>query len=94
MARNPDLGEFKYRKGVLIRSALTSWRPGKWELGRGASATVTPGPPNGFLASPMFLTVVTPAGEVLVIEACGNRAAARAHRLAAEINADAARAAI
>lgn len=85
-----QLHEFKYKRGVLIRSALVSWRPGKWPLGPGARAIVAAGPPRLLLNSPMFLTVTTPDGDALVIEAWGRKDAARAHRMAARINHDAA----
>ena len=89
MARVPRIIEFKYKNGVLIRSAAMSWRPGKWPLGAGAHATVANGPSNGFLVASTFLTIVTPQGEVHTIEAIGSKEAARAHKLAAEINRDA-----
>lgn len=92
MAKVPHIGQFKYKRGVLIRSAAMSWRPGKWPLGRGASATVAPGP-SGLLGGSTFLTVTTPEGEVIVMETWSRGDAGRAHKMAAEINTDAARAA-
>lgn len=88
MAKTPNINEFRYKHGVLIRSAALSWKPGTWQLGQGATAAVAQGASNGFLAAPVFLTVTTPDGEVLVIQAVG-KDAAKAHKLAAQITADA-----
>lgn len=87
MSRPPQIEEFKYKNRTLIRSAARSWRPGRWMLGRGSVATVGPGV-NGLFTSSVFVTVTTPAGEVLTIEAWGKQAA-KAHTLAAQITADA-----
>lgn len=88
MAKTPGILEFKYKNRTLIRSAAMSWRPKKWELGPGAAASVGPGAQNGLLASSVYLTVTTPQGEVIIIEAWG-KDAAKAHKLAAQIQADA-----
>lgn len=89
MAKTPTMTEFKYKGGVLIRSAALSWRPGKWPLGPGAIATVAAGPSSGFLNSASYLTVTTPQGEVIVIEARTRGEVAKAHKMAAQITADA-----
>ncbi|MGO3649500.1 hypothetical protein [Agrococcus casei] len=89
MAKAPTITQFKYKGGVLIRSAALSWRPGKWPLGPGSVATVAAGPSSGFLNSATYLTITTPEGEVLVIEAWSRSEVAKAHKMAAQITADA-----
>lgn len=88
MAGVPRIHEYKYKNGVLIRSVMYSWSPGKWPLGPGAYAQIANGPSGIFTAS-VYLTVVTAQGDIHVMEATTRKENGRAHRMAAEINRDA-----
>lgn len=89
MAKPLLVPEFKYKNRTRTRSAARTWRPGKWALGPGSTAVVAAGPSRGIFASPTYLTVTTPTGEAILMEANGGRETAKAHKLAAEILADA-----